>query len=75
MFEACQLRGNAETDAGAPHFRQGDGTATSTGLITQMRLAFPQLVQRQPKVAVPFDGIEREVQMDIKNEGWIHEDR
>jgi hypothetical protein len=33
MFEACQLRSHAETDAGAPHFGQGDGPAAAAGLV------------------------------------------
>ena len=43
--------------------------------LSESGFSIEQLVQRESEVAVPFDGIEREVQMDVKNEGWIHENR
>ena len=37
-----------------------------------MTLHLPHLSQGQPEVAVPLDGIDRQIQVDIKNKGGFH---
>jgi len=72
MLQSRELRGDAQTDAGAPHFWKRNCAAPAAGLILEVGFAAAQFGKRRSQVAIPLDGVEREVEMRVEDEGRGH---
>jgi hypothetical protein len=68
MLEPRELRGDADRHARASHFRQTDRAPPAIRLVAQVRLALAYFRERPREVAVPLNGIQREIEMRVENQ-------
>ena len=68
---AGDLRADAKANIAAAHLRQTNGTLGAIRFIGLPGLTFANLGERSRQVAVPLEGIHRQVEVDIKNERGI----
>jgi len=69
---AADLGRDAETDAAAAHVGQGDGVEGTALHVRHASLDFTDAGDREGEVAVPFEGVETEVEVDVEDQihGW-----
>jgi hypothetical protein len=72
VFEAGELGGDAEADAAAAEFGEGNGAAAAVGFVAEVGFALTDLGERAREVAVPLEGVHREVEVGVEDQGWGH---
>ena len=68
MLDARNLGGDAQTDSTPPHLGQADGAATAIRLVGLAGLARTQHVDGLGQIAIPFQGVHREVKVGVEEE-------
>jgi hypothetical protein len=63
-----KLRGDAETDAAPPHFGKAHRASTAAGSVVEMRFALANFGDRGGEIAIPFDGVQREIEVGVEDE-------
>ena len=68
VFDAGDLGGDAEADAGAAHLREGNGGAAAIGFVAEVGFALAEVLEGPREVAVPLDGVHGEVEVGVEEE-------
>ena len=69
VLEAGELGGDADADARAAEFGEADGAVAAVGFVAEVGLALTDLGEGTREVAVPLEGVEREVEVGVEDQG------
>jgi hypothetical protein len=67
VFEAGKLSGDADGDAAAAEFGEGNGAVAAVGFVAEVGLALTDLGEGTREVAVPLEGVHREVEVGVED--------
>jgi hypothetical protein len=72
VFEAGELGGDADGDVAAAEFREGNGAAAAVGFVAEVSFALTNLGEGAREVAVPLEGVHREVEVGVEDQAHEH---
>ena len=62
------LRGDAKADLAPAHFGKTYRPAAAVGSVDEVFFAFADFLNGPPQVAVPFEGVHREIEMRVEDQ-------
>ena len=65
---AADLRRDAETDATLAHFIKAHGVEATALHVGLVGLEGADLIDREGEVAIPFEGVEAEIEVDVEDQ-------